>query len=115
MGSRRLALLALSNGDDVMSVEYEHCPRNMKYYSLDECAECVEGINQETYAELWNTLGRLEQEGANMKPLGGDGSGGTTEEPIVSSGEYDSDLRGSWMKLSLAARKNITEASTQLD
>lgn len=91
--------------------QYEHCPDVLKFHSLDECAECVGGITPETYAELWETLGRLEQEGADMKPLGGDGSNGTTEEPIISSGEYASDLRSAWPKLSLTARQNITEAT----
>lgn len=92
----------------------ENPPEIFVHYSADEVAECVSGITPETYAELWNALGEAEAAGT-AKPLGGDGSDGTTEEPIVSSGEYGSDLVSVWPKLSEAARTNIHEAASRAE
>ena len=87
-----------------------NCPESLKYYSLDEVAECIKGITKETYIELWKLL----EQGENPKPLGGDGSNNTTEEPIISSGEYSSDLAAGWNYLSKIAQHNIIEASKSL-
>jgi hypothetical protein len=88
----------------------EKAPEIFNHYSVDEVAECVEGITSDTYNELWNALGEAEDAG-KAKPPGGDGSDGTTEEPIYSEGEYDSDLAAAWTKLSEPARINIHEAA----
>ena len=88
-------------------------PEILRYYSVDEVAETVSGIDETTYVELWKCLEAAEQDG-NSKPLGGDGSDGTTEEPIVSSGEYSSDLVAAWPKLSEVARLNIHEAAKKM-
>ena len=85
----------------------DKAPESLRHYSVDEVAECVSGITTDTYAELWNYLGKAE----NPKPMGGDGSDGTTEEPIVSSGEYGTDLVAAWPHLSEAARQNIRECA----
>jgi hypothetical protein len=91
-----------------------HPPERFTHYSVDEVAECVPGITEETYAELWNALGEAEAAGT-AKPLGGDGSDGTIEEPVISSGEYGSDLVAAWPKLSEAARANIHEAAKAME
>ncbi len=88
----------------------EQPPEKLSHYSVDEAAECVSGISEDTYAELWNALGAAEAAGT-AKPPGGDGSDGTTEEPIYSAGEYGSDLVAAWPNLSEAARINIHEAA----
>lgn len=85
-------------------------PESLEHYSADEVAECVSGISKETYAELWNALGEAEAAGT-AKPLGGDGSDGTIEEPVITSGEYGSDLVAIWPRLSEAARRNIHQAA----
>lgn len=84
-------------------------PDGLSHWSVDEVAECISGITAETYGELWKCLGESEEEGT-AKPLGGDGSDGTTEEPIFSEGEYGSDLVAAWPKLSEAARLNIHQS-----
>ncbi len=81
-------------------------PECFSHYSVDEIAECVDGITKETYAELWGALEKAHEAGT-AKPLGGDGSEGTTEEPIVSNGEFGSDLAAAWPHLSEDARNNI--------
>jgi len=85
-------------------------PESLRCWSVDEVAECINGITAETSQELWNLL-READEAGKAKPIGGDGSNGTTEEPIVSSGEYASDLAAAWPKLSEKARENITESA----
>ena len=85
-------------------------PGKLRYHSVDEVAECVSGLTDATYSELWATLEEAHKAG-NAKPLGGDGSDGTIEEPVVTSGEYDSDLAAAWPKRSEAARRNIHEAA----
>lgn len=90
-------------------MDISKAPKCLTYRSLDEVAECVDGLTSETYNELWGLLVEAKKAGTD-KPLGGDGSDGTTEEPIVSSGEYGSDLVAGWPKLSESARQNICEA-----
>lgn len=82
-----------------------------KFWTLDECAECL-GVNAATYAELWRVHAMLCDKfypGANMKPTGGDGSNGTTEEPIHST-EYDNNIGKAWKHLSEDARRNLNIA-----
>ena len=88
-------------------------PGKLRYHSVDEVAECVSGLTDVTYAELWSALEEAHKAG-NATPLGGDGSDGTIEEPVITSGEYDSDLAAAWPKLSEAARRNIHEAAEKL-
>jgi len=97
------------HGQEILDV-----PDIYRYRSLDEVAECVSGITKETHAELWQLLVDSEKEGTD-KPLGGDGSDGTTEEPIVSDGEYGSDLVAGWPKLSQEARRNIIACAAKED
>jgi hypothetical protein len=78
-------------------------PDKFRYMSLDEVAETVDGITNDTYTELWKELESAD----NRKPPGGDGSDGTTGEPIVSDGSYGSDLVAAWGRLSARARRNI--------
>ena len=87
-------------------------PEAFSHFSVDEVAECVEGITKETYAELWQSLEDAHKAGT-AKPLGGDGSDGTIEEPVITSGSYDSDLVAAWPKLSEAARRNICEVAVK--
>ena len=86
-------------------------PQNLKYYSLDEVAECVTGIAEETYADLWRVLSLAK----TPKPAGGDGTAGTTEEPIVSCGEYDTDLAAGWKHLTETSRANICAAAQKME
>jgi len=83
-------------------------PDGFETWSADEVAECVQGITPATSDELWEAVVKSEKAGT-AKPLGGDGSDGTTEIPIVSSGEYGTDLVAVWPRLSLEARTNIHE------
>lgn len=92
-------------------------PDNLRFYSVDEVSECVAGITGETSRELWDALNDSVKAGT-CKPSGGDhcepstpGHVGTTEEPIVSDGEYGSDLVAAWPKLSESARVNICQAA----
>jgi len=82
-------------------------PDAFRYMSLDEVGECVSGITPDTYRDLWETLTKAK----NPKPLGGDGSDGTTEEPIVSDGQYGTDLVAGWPHLKESSRENIVAAA----
>jgi len=86
-------------------------PDMLRQHSLDEVAETVAGITTDTYKELWTILSEAE----NPKPLGGDGSNGTTEEPIISDGQYGSDLVSGWSHLSRKAQENIIAAAINLE
>lgn len=81
-------------------------PDSLRYWSVDQVAECLPGMSNTTYTELWGALEAANKAGT-AKPVGGDGSDGTTEEPIVSSGEYGSDLAAVWPSLSEAAQETI--------
>jgi len=88
----------------------EPIPENLKYYSADEVAECFEGLSECSYNELWQFVEDAEEAGT-AKPQGGDGSDGTTEEPIVSSGEYGTDLVSIWDRLSDETKRDIVKVS----
>jgi len=98
----------------MIELDITKTPEALSYFSVDEVAECVEGITPDTYTELWKCLEEADKAGT-AKPMGGDGSDGTTEEPIISSGTYGSDLVAAWPKLSEAARRNICEAAAKLE
>jgi hypothetical protein len=88
-------------------------PEEFKYYSVDEVAECVDGITSDTYKELWAALEAAHKAGT-AKPMGGDGSWGTIEETVITSGAYGSDIAAAWPRLSEDARRNICEAAERL-
>ena len=50
------------------TIDTSKAPPAFAYYSLDEVAETVSGIRDNTYAELWRALGKAEEEG-NAKPI----------------------------------------------
>ena len=85
-------------------------PEKLQTWAVDEVAECLEGITTEVYNELWQCLADAHAAG-KAKPLGGDGSNGTIEEPVITSGEYDSDLAAAWPKLSEEAKQQIHAAA----
>lgn len=89
------------------------CPIILESWSLDEVAECLSGLSRSTCDELWELVVAAERKGTD-KPLGGDGSDGTTEIPIISSGEYDTDLVAGWPRLSDKAREEICRAAEML-
>lgn len=96
---------------EITVVHYlEEAPDSLRHWSVDEVAECLEGISMETYQELWEALAASEKNGT-MKPSGGDGSDGTFEEPVITEGEYGSDLVAAWPKLSDEAKRQIHEAA----
>lgn len=96
---------------EITVVHYlEEAPGSLETWSVDEVAECLEGISMDTYQELWAALAASEQNGT-MKPSGGDGSDGTFEEPVITSGEYGSDLVAAWPKLSDKAKLDIHNAA----
>ena len=76
------------------------CPHWADFWTLDEVAECLEyykWMRQEhgdtegrirgdaLYKKLWVFMGEVKKE--DRTPLGGDGSDGTTEEPIADKAE----------------------------
>jgi hypothetical protein len=90
--------------------DYDKVPDGLETWSMDEVSECLNGLPASASDELWKLVSESEQAGTD-KPLGGDGSDGTTEEPIVSSGEYGTDLAVGWPQLSLETRIAIYEAA----
>ena len=95
-----------------MNGQINKLPENLRYWSCDEVAECL-SVTHSTYEELWSALEKAHAAG-KAKPIGGDGSNGTIEEPEVTSGEYDSDLVAVWPMLSDAAQKDIILGATSL-
>lgn len=79
-------------------------PDNLDLYTPDEVAETVDGINADTYRELWNVL---NEPAFNKRPLGGDGSNGTIEVPD----DFSGNLRDAWRYLSDNAKRNIIDAA----
>lgn len=83
------------------------CPSGLELWTLDEAAECLR-IPEEVYAELWRLLGECR----NKTPLGGDGSGGTVEDPSERLDSANDDKLGTcWEKLSGAAQEHLRKAA----
>lgn len=86
-------------------------PDELRHWSADQTAECLDGISPATYCDLWKAISESEREGT-AKPSGGDGSDGTFEEPVITEGEYGTDLVAAWPRLQEASRKDIVRAAT---
>jgi len=79
-------------------------PTGLEYWTADEIAECLSGISTATSRRLWEFVGSDKD-----KPLGGDGSDGTTEIPIVDD-SYGNQPKAFWPKLTEAEKEEITKA-----
>jgi hypothetical protein len=82
------------------------CPPAIQYFTPDEVAETVEGIDDAAYRELWQILANTPKQ--ERKPTGSDVTDieqGTSEVPP----EPDVGLRmkDCWNQLSLPAKQNI--------
>ena len=83
-----------------------NCPESIDAWTPDEVAECTDGLTPATYRELW---GVLDNERFRKRPLGGDGSNGTTEVPD----DFSGSMRDAWPLLSDAAKANIIDATRE--
>jgi len=83
-------------------------PQGLEYWTADEIAECLSGITHTTYVRLWEIVAECEQNGT-AKPLGGDGSDGTTELPIVAD-SYSNQPHSFWTALTPAQQQEIASA-----
>jgi hypothetical protein len=88
------------------------CPKDIAFLTLDTIAECYDGIPEELYRKLWQLTAEAERAGT-AQPLGGDGSNGTTEIPIVCE-SYDNNLGKAWPKFTPEEQQKIIEV-TSLD
>jgi len=93
-------------------MDLSKCPADIDFLTLDQVAECYDGISRELYAKLWRLTSACEK-ARTARPLGGDGSGGTTEEPIIGGG-YANELRQAWDRFTDEEKAQIIEA-TRLD
>jgi len=87
-----------------MSVEI---PTGLAYWTADEIAECL-SVSHDTYARLWQIVAECEKAGTAM-PLGGDGSNGTTQLPIVAD-SYSNQPHAFWTALTPAQQHEIASA-----
>jgi hypothetical protein len=76
--------------------------------TADEVAETLDGVSPETYSRLWAVTSEVERAG-KAKPLGGDGSNGTCEEPIIAN-DYDNSMKVVWKKLTPEQRRELSDA-----
>ncbi len=87
------------------------CPEGLKYWTVDEVAECLPYHNhiddhEALYAKLW----RLLAEAKDKTPLGGDGSNGTVEYPDARDGDNDDKMGAVWEKLTEDEQNAIAKA-----
>ena len=85
----------------------EKAPEWSEWFSLDAVAECLSyqkflpvNYTGDLYSKLW----RLQHAAKNPSPIGGDGTGGTTETPDGRIGNYDDSLSSVWKDLTGAER-----------
>ena len=83
------------------------CPKDIDWMTLDTIAECHQ-VSKELYAKLWRITAECEQAGT-AQPLGGDGSNGTTEIPIVGGG-YANELGPAWHRFTKEEQQELIKA-----
>lgn len=88
----------------------KNMPGCYEYTTADAVAECFEGISKTMCSRLWHFVGEAERAGT-AHPLGGDGSNGTVEEPVITNGKYASDMAAVWPKLTDEERDELIEAA----
>ena len=87
-------------------------PECYKYTTADTVAECFDGISTTMGTRLWHFVCEAERAGT-AHPLGGDGSDGTVEEPVITNGEYSSDMAAVWPKLTDEERDELITAASK--
>lgn len=92
-----------------MSDDLSKCPADIDFLTLDEVAECYDGISKDLYSKLWRLTSECEK-AKTARPLGGDGSNGTTEEPIIGGG-YANELGQAWSLFTDAEKAEIIKAT----
>ena len=91
---------------DEDKIDLSKCPKSIDWMTCDTLAETVSGIyGTPLYRKLWDITSKAEKSG-KAQPLGGDGSNGTTEVPIISN-EYENNLAKAWKYFTDAERKQI--------
>jgi hypothetical protein len=85
------------------------CPSSLDIVRLDELAECYDGISMALSTKLWRLTSEASEAG-RAQPLGGDGSNGTTEIPIV-GGDYDNLVGNAWHHFTEEERAEIVKAA----
>lgn len=88
-------------------MELLECPKEIDWYTLDTIAECFD-VSKELYSKLWDLTSESENAGT-AQPLGGDGSNGTTEIPII-GGDYSNVLGKAWGRFSTEEQTEILKA-----
>lgn len=83
----------------------EPIPDGLEYWTADELANCLGGLSESTFQRLCE----ISVSSTNRKPLGGDGSNGTTEIPIVDDC-YGNQPRNFWPQLTREQQQQISVA-----
>lgn len=89
-----------------------NCPSDIDFLTCDQIAECYDGISKDLYKKLWEITSAASNAG-KAQPLGGDGSNGTVEYPMICS-SYDNNLKQAWQYFTPDERKLIIKV-TALD
>jgi len=84
-------------------------PDGLQYWTADQIAECLP-VGDDTYRRLWE----ITAGASNPKPLGGDGTGGTTEWPEVRD-DCGNQPRSFWKLLTEEQQKDIVQAYRERD
>ena len=96
-----------------MTEKNNACPDSIAWMGLTEIAECrlspKDDSDWSLYKKLWEITCDAEQAG-KAQPLGGDGSNGTSEEPII-GGNYDNVLGRAWHRFTPEEQAKIIEAT----
>ena len=82
-------------------------PQGLEYWRADEIAEGL-SVRHDTYVRLWEIVAECEKNGT-AKPLGGDGSDGTTELPKVAD-SYSNQPHSFWTAQTPAQQQEIASA-----
>lgn len=83
------------------------CPEEFAWVQIDTIAECYD-IPMALYTKIWGILGELEAAG-KASPVGGDGSDGTIEEPVIGAG-YADELSKCWRRFTAEEQRQILTA-----
>ncbi len=86
-------------------------PEGLKYWTADAVAECLSyGYYIENPSSLYHKLWGFLDDADNPTPLGGDGEGGTVEEPSGLLGDNDDKTPHWWGHLTAQEQQAIVKA-----
>lgn len=85
-------------------------PDAVEFMTADEVAETLDDVEEDAYFELWHVTKEAEKAGTS-RPLGGDGTDGTREDPdVLTETHHANCMPTCWAGLSDETKRVVIDA-----